>query len=195
MVELGAYALYLALFFTAWGLGSAVFGALAGREDWVRSAERAVFAVFALLTLAIVGVEFALLGDRFDVAFVAQVSSREQPWGFKIPALWGGQAGSLLLWAWMLSAFSALAVFQNRARNRVLVPWVIVGLLLNVAFFAALVAFVTNPFAPLAPDARFSNGRGLNPLLQHPAMLIHPPILYTGFTGFAVPFAFAFAAL
>jgi cytochrome c-type biogenesis protein CcmF len=195
MVELGAYALYLALFFAAWGIGAGAFGGWRGRPDWVRSAERAVYAAFALLSLAIVGVEFALLGDRFDLAFVTQVSSREQPWGFKLAALWGGQAGSLLLWAWMLSGFSALAVFQNRARNRALVPWVIVGLLANVAFFAALVALVTNPFEPLAVESRFSNGRGLNPLLQHPAMLIHPPILYVGFTGFAVPFAFAFAAL
>ncbi len=195
MVDLGAYALYLALFFAAWGLGCAAFGGLRGREDWVRSAERAVYAVFALLSLAILGVEAALASDRFDLEFIAQVSSREQPLGFKLAALWGAQAGSLLLWGWMLSGFSALAVFQNRGRNRALVPWVIVALLANVAFFAALVAFVTNPFEPLGPEARFSNGRGLNPLLQHPAMLIHPPVLYIGFTGFAVPFAFAFAAL
>jgi cytochrome c-type biogenesis protein CcmF len=172
-----------------------VYGGLGGRAEAVASAERAVYAVALLLTLAIVAVEAALLGDRFDLAFVAQVSSREQPWGFKLPALWGGQAGSLLLWGWMLSIFAAIAVFQNRARNRTLMPWVVVALAANVAFFVALVAFVTNPFEPAAAEHVFSNGRGLNPLLQHPAMLIHPPILYIGFTGFAVPFAFAFAAL
>ncbi len=195
MVELGPYALYLALFFALFAIGAGAFGGLRGRADVVRSAERAVYAVAFLLTFAIVSLEVALLGDRFDLAFVAQVSSREQPWGFKLPALWGAQAGSLLFWGWMLAMFAALAVYQNRARNRVLVPWVIVALGANVAFFTALVAFVTNPFAPADPQHVFSNGRGLNPLLQHPAMLIHPPILYVGFTGFAVPFAFAFAAL
>jgi cytochrome c-type biogenesis protein CcmF len=195
MPELGSHALFLALFFALYAMGAGAVGGLRARPAAVRSAERAIYAVALLLSFAIAALEVALLDDRFDLAFVAQVSSREQPWGFKIPALWGGQAGSLLLWAWMLSGFAALAVFQNRARNRALVPWVIVGLLANVAFFAALVALVTNPFEPLPVESRFSNGRGLNPLLQHPAMLIHPPILYVGFTGFAVPFAFAFAAL
>jgi cytochrome c-type biogenesis protein CcmF len=195
MIELGPYALWLALLFAVWALGAAAFGALRERPEWVRSAERAVWAVFGLLSFCLIAVEVALLSDRFDLAYVASVSSREQPWAFKVPALWGGQAGSLLLWCWMLGAFSALALWQNRARNRALVPWVIVALMANVIFFAALIGLLSNPFESLAPERAFSNGRGLNPLLQHPAMLIHPPILYIGFVGFAVPFAFAFAAL
>ena len=194
MVDLGSFALYLTLCFALYAIGAAILGSR-GRPGWAVSAERAVYAVFALLTLALLGLETALLTDRFDLAYVAQNSSREQPWGYKIPALWGGQAGSLLFWGWILSVFSALCVFQNRKRNRKLVPWVIVALMSNVIFFAALVTFVTNPFEPLDVAHRFSNGVGLNPLLQHPVMLIHPPILYVGFVGFAVPFAFAFAAL
>ena len=194
-ISFGHFSQYLALLFAVYGCGAAVYGALRGQELWMRSAERAVYAVFVLLTISILGLEVALLTDRFDLAFVAQNSSREQPWSYKLPALWGGQAGSLMLWGWMLAALSALVVFQNRARNRTLMPWVVATLMSNVIFFAVLLCFVTNPFAPLATEQVFSNGRGMNPLLQHPAMLIHPPILYVGFVGFAVPFAFAVAAL
>ena len=195
VISFGHFSLYLSLLFAVYGVCAAAFGALRGRPEWVRSAERAVYAVFALLSFAMLGLEAALLSDRFDIAFVAQNSSREQSWVFKLPALWGGQSGSLLLWGWMLSLLTAVVVFQNRTRNRALMPWVMATLLANVTFFATLLCFVTNPFAALAPDQVFSNGRGLNPLLQHPVMLIHPPILYVGFVGFAVPFAFALAAL
>ena len=194
-ISFGHIALHLTLLSAVYSAGAAAFGALRGRPEWIRSAERGVYAVLALLTLALLGVEAALLGDRFDLAFVAQNSSREQAAIYKLPALWGGQAGSLLLWAWMLSLLSALVIFQNRARNRTLLPWVIASLMGNLIFFATLLCFVTNPFEPLAADQIFSNGSGMNPLLQHPAMLIHPPILYVGFVGFAVPFAFALAAL
>ena len=194
LVELGSLALYASLAFAAYAAGAAVRAARGGGEPWLRSAERSVGAAFALLSLALVGLAAALLGDRFDLLFVQQNSSREQPWPFKL-ALWGGQAGSLLLWSWMLGLMSALAVWQNRRRNRELMPWVIVVLMANVLFFASLVAFVSNPFEPLPPGHAWSNGTGMNPLLQHPVMLIHPPILYVGFIGFAVPFAFASAAL
>jgi cytochrome c-type biogenesis protein CcmF len=193
-VTLGNVSLFLALAFSVWALVASLVAARSGREDWLASAERAVYALFALLTLSALGLEAALLGDRFDLTFVQANSTREQPWVFKA-AFWGGQAGSLLLWTWMLGLMSALAVWQNRARNRALMPWVIASLMLNVIFFAALVGFVSNPFDPLPPGKAFSSGQGMNPVLQHPLMLIHPLILYTGFIGFAVPFSFAVAAL
>jgi cytochrome c-type biogenesis protein CcmF len=195
MIELGSYALYLVLVFGGYAAVAAVAGGLKGRPDLVRSAERGVHAAFALLCIAALGVEAALLGDRFDLAFIAQNSSREQPWPFKMTALWGGQAGSLLLWALMLGGYSSLAVWQNRDRNRTLMPWVIAALMANLLFFAGLICFVRNPFEAVPPEVALSNGQGLNPLLQHPAMVIHPPLLYLGFVGFVVPFAFAFAAL
>jgi cytochrome c-type biogenesis protein CcmF len=194
-INLGNFSLFLAFFFALYGVAAAIAGALRNEARWVKNSERAVYAVFALLTLGMLGLEVGLLADRFDLAFVAQNSSREQPWTFKVPALWGGQAGSLLLWGWMVSLLSALAVFQNRRRNRVLMPWVIAILMGNTSFFSGLVAFVTNPFTRLPADQIASNGNGMNPLLQHAAMLIHPPILYVGFVGFVVPFAFALAAL
>jgi cytochrome c-type biogenesis protein CcmF len=195
MIELGNHALYLTLALCLWSVVAAVAGARRGREDLVRSSERGAYGVFALVSLAMLALEWALLSDRFELAFVAQNSSREQPWPFKLTALWGGQAGSLLLWAWVQTLFAAVVVRQNRARNRTMMPWVVAVLMANVAFFAALLCFITNPFGVLPPDQISSNGRGLNPLLQHPAMLIHPPVLYLGFVGFSVPFAFATAAL
>jgi cytochrome c-type biogenesis protein CcmF len=195
MIELGSYSLYLLLVFAGYATVTAIAGALQGRPDLVRSAERAVYASFGLLCLTMLALEVALLQDRFDLGFVAQNSSRQQPWPFKVVALWGGQAGSLVLWAFILSGFSALAVWQNRNRNRTLVGWVIPALMVNLLFFGVLITFVRNPFEVLPPEQVLSNGSGLNPLLQHPAMIIHPPLLYLGFVGFAVPFAFAFAAL
>jgi cytochrome c-type biogenesis protein CcmF len=194
LVTLGSLSLTLTVFFAAFAALAGAFGALRDKPAWVASAERGVIAVFVLLSFAILGLESALLGDRFDLAFVAQISAREQPWLFKA-ALWGGQAGSLLLWTWMLGLMSFLVVLQNRRRNRTLMPWVIAVLMVNVIFFGSLVAFVSNPFTPLGPGEAWSSGQGMNPLLQHVAMLIHPPILYVGFIGFAVPFAFASAAL
>ena len=194
LVTLGEYSLFLALFFAAYAMAAALISVAKGAPQWLRSAERSVVALFVLLSLSMLGLEAALIGDRFDLAFVAQISTREQPWLFKL-ALWGGHDGSLLLWAWMLGLMSFLVVRQNRDRNRVLVPWVIVSMMANVLFFVGLVVFVSNPFEALPPGEAYSNGAGMNPLLQHPVMLIHPPILYTGFIAFAVPFSFAVAAL
>jgi cytochrome c-type biogenesis protein CcmF len=196
MVELGDFALLLSPLFVVYAIGAACYGGLHASERWVRSAERAVYTVFGLLTLSMVCLEWALLTDRFDLVFVNSISSREQPAVFKL-ALWGGSAGSLLLWGWMLGLMSALAVFQNRARNRLLMPWAIASLMANLLFFCVLLNFTSNadPFARLPDGIMLSNGQGMNPLLQHPAMLIHPLILYVGFVGFTVPFSFALAAL
>ena len=194
MVELGRYALIGVVLFAGYATAAAAYGALRERPLWVRSAERAVYAVLALVAVAVVSLELALYWDRFDLAFVARVSSAQQPWPFKL-ALWGGQEGSLLLWATVLASMSALAVHQNRDRNRRLMPWVVVSLMANLLFFAVILAWISNPFEALPPGQVLSNGQGMNPLLQHPVMLIHPPILYIGFVGFAVPFSFALAAL
>jgi len=194
LVTLGELALPLAIFFALYAGVAAVIGARRGQPQLVRSAERSVIAVFALLALAMLGVEAALVGDRFDLAFVQQISSREQPLIFKL-ALWGGQAGSLLLWTFMLGLMSFLVVLQNRHRNRSLMPWVVAVMMLNVVFFGTIVTLISNPYTRLAAGQSWSSGQGMNPLLQHPAMLIHPPVLYTGFIGFSVPFAFAAAAL
>jgi cytochrome c-type biogenesis protein CcmF len=124
---------------------------------------------------------------------VADYSTASLPWPYKLSALWGSQAGSLMLWCWLLSAFSALVVWGNRRRNRELMP-VVVAVLMGLAiFFTGILSFVSSPFETLA--AVPADGRGLNPLLQNPYMVIHPPMLYVGYVGLSVPFAFAVAAL
>ena len=102
---------------------------------------------------------------------------------YRLAALWGGQAGSLLLWLFILSVYASACVRSSGAQNRTLMPWVAVVLLANAIFFLVLLCFVTDPFERLPPAAVLSDGAGLNPLLQHPVMMIHPVMLYTGLVG------------
>lgn len=195
MADLGLYALRLGLLLCALGVGAGIFAGLAGREAWTRVTERAVLLVFAATSIAMLALFWALATNDFSLSYVAAHSARTMPLHYRLGALWGGQAGSLLLWGWMLTAYAAVAIAGNRHQNRRLMPWVCVAMLLNVAFFLFLVNFETPPFERVPHADRLSDGNGLNPLLQHPVMMIHPVMLYTGFTGFALPFAFAFAAL
>ena len=195
MSDLGFYAQRLALFVAVMGIAAGVYAGVTRRTEWTRVAERAVHALFGFTTLAI-GVLFYAFGTNdFSLDYVAGHSARSMDLGYRLAALWGGQAGSLLLWLWMLAAYSAAAVWAHRRSSRDLMPWVCATLLANAAFFLILLNFVTNPFEPLPPGQVLSDGAGLNPLLQHPVMMIHPLMLYTGMVGFAVPFAFGFAAL
>jgi cytochrome c-type biogenesis protein CcmF len=156
-----------------------------------------------MVTLAVVTLEYLILTDSFSSAYVASHSNRALPFYYKLPVLWSGQEGSLLFWTWLLSIYSALVVLMNRRRNRQLMPYVVSILMGTGVFFSSLVVFVANPFTDVAiagaggalksftpPD-----GNGLNPALQYPSMVIHPPMLYLGYVGMVVPFAFAVAAL
>jgi cytochrome c-type biogenesis protein CcmF len=198
LADLGHYALRIALLVAAVGLGAGVAGGLAGRrgggDEWTRVAARAVILVFAFSSAAIGALFHAFATLDFQLAYVANHAARSMALPYRIAALWGGQAGSLLLWLWMLTAYAAAAVAVQR-RSRRLLPWVCAVLSANSLFFLVLLNFVTSPFDPLPPDRVLSDGAGLNPLLQHPAMMIHPLMLYTGLVGFAVPFAFGVAAL
>src|SRR6266487_3773044 len=137
--------------------------------------------------------ESALLSHDFHLQYVANVSNRAMPTFYVIAALWGGQEGSMMLWLWILALYSALVVAQHRFRNRKLMPYVISTLMTTTLLFLAMLVIVEDPFRLLPHEPR--DGQGLNPLLQNPLMVIHPPNLYLGFVGFAVPFAFAIGAL
>jgi cytochrome c-type biogenesis protein CcmF len=176
-------------------MGAGIFAGVARRPDWTRVAERSLLLVFVATSAAMLALFWAFATNDFSLSYVAAHSARTMALHYRLGALWGGQAGSLLLWAWMLTAYGAVAVLGNRDKNRRLMPWVCVAMLANVGFFLMLVNFESVPFEHVAHDNRLSDGNGLNPLLQHPVMLIHPLMLYTGFTGFALPFSFAFAAL
>jgi cytochrome c-type biogenesis protein CcmF len=190
---LGSAALALA-FLTAL---FAALAALRGRRDehWLRLSRRAVYATLALLTLCVVLIELAFARDDFSLQIVQQHSSLETPSFYKLAAMWSSQQGSLLLWAWVLSIASSAALYATRERLRELVPYATAVMAGVAAFFTGLMLFAggVNPFAALSPAP--ADGIGLNPLLQHPSMMVHPPLLYSGYVAFTVPFAFAIGAL
>ena len=194
MADLGWYLLRLALLVAGVGIAAGVYAGVTRRAAWTQVAERAVVALFALCSVAIGALFYAFATLDFQLAYVAQNSARSMDLHYRIAALWGGQAGSLLLWLWMLAAYSAAAVVALRREARGLLPWASAVLLANAAFFLVLLNFISNPFEKLPPGQVLSDGSGLNPLLQHPVMMIHPVMLYTGLTGLAVPFAFGLAA-
>lgn len=188
---------YMALMFA---FGTAVYAAVAAwyghRTDqprWVESARNATIITLPLVGLACFLLVISLLRSDFSVEYVWRVSSIGMPDYLKVTALWGGQAGSLLFWNLLLAVFTAAAMMRNWRRQRELMPYAIMVASFTQIFFLGLSLFVENPFNRLAfvpPD-----GNGLNPLLRHPGMIIHPPMLYLGFVGFTIPYAFAMAAL
>jgi cytochrome c-type biogenesis protein CcmF len=193
--DIGLYSLRFALAISAFGVLAGVAAGVKRRPDWTLVAERCVIGAFAFLSASMLALFYALGTNDFQLAYVMQHSARSMTLPYRLAALWGGQSGSLLLWAWVLGLYATITVAVNRRSNRTLMPWVAAVLLANACFFLTLLNFVTVPF-DLVPHGRaVSDGNGLNPLLQHPLMTIHPLMLYTGFVGFVVPFAFAFAAL
>ena len=178
---------------TAWASCAFLCGGVLRSAGWTRSGERALFAVFAVSAACSAALIQAMLRGDYSVAYVSQVSDRALPTGFKFTAFWAGMNGSLLMWLLMLSGYAAVAVIFARRRLPDLVPWVGLTLSLVTLFFAGVVAFMANPLArlPFVPV----DGHGMNPSLQNYWMAIHPPTLYLGYVGLAVPFAFAVAAL
>src|SRR6266699_2369197 len=193
MADFGTLCLFLALATSAWAVIASYNGWRAGLGELVLTAERAVYATWALVFLAVLSLEYCIFADRFDLEYVASYSNRALPRIYKVTALWGGQAGSLLFWEFILITYASLIVLMNRRRNRSLMPLVVTTLLGVSTFFLGLVDFLARPFVRLAfaPE----DGNGLNPQLQNPFMAIHPPCLYLGYVGLTLPFAFAMAAL
>ena len=203
MSEFGNFCLLLAFSLCIYSAFAAVFGAVQKQHRIVRSAERAALAGCGAIALSLGSLVYLLITSDFSVSHVASASNRDLPVYYKIAALWGAHDGSMLLWIFVTSIFSGVVIYQNRFRYRDMMPYVVAVLMVNLAFFLCLNLFLSNPFQQLVqvnPDGTMQkfappDGRGLNPLLQYWAMVIHPPILYMGFIGFVVPFAFAFAAL
>ncbi|MCP5055744.1 MAG: heme lyase CcmF/NrfE family subunit [bacterium] len=194
MSEVGASALGFAFVVALVGAVAGVVGGVRRDAAWAEVARIAVLVHFVLASVAIGSLFWAFATLDFQLSYVASHAARSMATHYRLAALWGGQAGSLLLWLWMLAAYAAVAVVVNR-RNQSLIPWVSAMLMLNAVFFGVMLNFVSDPFEAVAPGQVLSDGNGLNPLLQHPVMMIHPIVLYTGLVGFAVPFAFAFAAM
>ena len=190
----GHGALLLALPFIALGIISVPAAVKRGRKDWLDISYGAVYANFALMTAAALAMISALVTHDFSVSYVAQVGSRETPLFYTIISLWGALEGSILFWAWVLSFYGMLVVAINKSRSGNLVPYAAMTLLAISLFFAILLIGPANPFQNVSPVP--ANGPGPNPLLQnHILMAVHPPLLYLGYVGMSVPFAFAVGAV
>ncbi len=211
MSTIGTVSIFLALVVAVYTTLAAVIGARRRIPELTASARNGILAYTALMTIAIGVIVVALYTHDFSIALVANSTSRELQTIYTVTALWSNQAGSLLFWSWILSLYSAIVVLRKWERDRDLMPYVIATLMAIQTFFAFMLSFITSPFAhwwsvngqtvmalfPPAGAVAFipADGQGLNPLLQHPAMALHPPMLYLGYVGFTIPFAFAMAAL
>ncbi len=211
IANIGYGSLVVAFIVSLYGAGAAIWGGIKQKPAWVESARLAMLLTFPLLSMTAVSIILLLVNGNYEVAYVADVTSNSMPLYLKITALWGGQAGSLIFWSWLMSAFASAVTLRKWDRDREFLPWVIVVSLVTLAFFLILSIFFENPFVRIwqtpagIQTAMFqpagsilftqADGRGLNPLLRHPGMIIHPPMLYLGFVAFVIPFAFAIAAL
>ena len=203
MQHLGNFSLMAIFVLAAYAIVASLLGVRKGRPGLVASAERSLLACAGLSTASVFALVTLLFKSDFRFEYVANYSNSDLPTFYKIASLWAGNDGSLLFWSWLLIVFSAAAVLINRNKNRELMPYVVATLGVIILFFTFMNYWVTNPFHQLgvvtasgATEAWAPpDGRGLNPLLQHPIMVIHPPILYIGYVSFAIPFAFCVAAL
>lgn len=210
--DIGYFALVLTFCAALYGAAAGAYGARRSRAEYVESARQAMLVTFPLLSIAAIAIITLLLTNQYQYKYVASVTSNAMPAYLKVTALWGGQEGSLVFWSWLMAAFACAASLRPWKRDRELLPWVIVVTMVTLAFFVSLVIFFENPFTRLwfspageqltamfqpqgALPLRPPDGQGLNPLLRHPGMIVHPPMLYLGFVSFVIPYAFAIAAL
>ncbi len=203
MAQIGQFALALAWVVTAYSVVASLIGIRLRNDKLIASGRNAALGAFGCITTSIVCLGYLFAVSDFSVKYVAAHSNRDLPIYFKVSSIWGGMEGSLLFWGWLLTLYTALVVIQNWRKHTAMMPYVTGVLMTTSLFFTSMHLFTVNPFnqtvilqagaSPLTwvpPD-----GNGLNPLLQDAYMVIHPPMLYLGFVGFAVPFAFAMAAM
>ncbi len=199
----GSFALVLALVCAAYAFAGGIAAILTRHPLLIKSSRQAGIATCGLVFLATFSLEYLFFSDNFANAYVVAHSNRDLSTFYKVAALWSGQEGSLLFWSFLLSIYVVSVLIAYRNKNGELMPYVGVVMAGVQIFFLMLNNFVASPFKALAaPGAdgvlnyvARGDGSGLNPLLQYPEMVIHPPNLYSGYTGFTIPFAFALGAL
>jgi cytochrome c-type biogenesis protein CcmF len=191
--ELGQVALALALVLALVQCILPIAGAARGNAAWMRTAPYAAWGQFTLLALAFACLTWAFVAGDFSVRYVAQNSNLALPLQYRISAVWGGHEGSLLLWVLLLAGWGAAVSVASRRLPGVLRARVLGVMGMVSVGFLAFMVFTSNPFDRLFPAPL--DGRDLNPLLQDPGMIFHPPLLYMGYVGFSVTFALAIAAL
>ena len=193
MAAVGRLLLILGLVVAGYGLGASLYGARGGGGAWVDSGRRAMYSLAGMSAIAFVILDVAFLSSDFSYNIVATGSSTTTPTFYRAAAIWSTQQGSLLLWVLLLSCWSSLALFLTRRKVREIVPYAQATLFALATFFVGLIVFFANPFSTSSTPP--VEGSGLDPLLRHTTMMIHPPMLYSGYTLLMVPFAFAIGAL
>ncbi len=193
MADIGYIALFLALVAAVYSAIAFIHGKRKGHLSLTESARNSLLAVFGLLSISITILIYALVTHNFQIEYVASYTSRDLPLTYLLSALWAGNDGSLLLWAWLLSLIATIMLLQKRDVGKELVPYAASIVMITQAFFIFLLLAISNPFQELAFVP--ADGMGLNPLLENPGMIMHPPTLLAGYVGFTIPFAFAIAAL
>ena len=208
----GFMTLALGFLLTVYGIGVLIWGVIKKSQACIESARLAMLLIFPLVSLSIIAMVILLLGNHFEVVYVYQVTDQSMPAYLRLTALWGGQSGSLLFWSWLLAGVSMAFSIPKRRQTSGIFPWAGLVLFTTLCFFLAMNLFIDNPFESFWRQADGSwvismfqpsggwallpeNGQGLNPLLRHSGMILHPPALYLGFVGFAVPFALSIGSL
>ena len=192
-MSFGYYLLLLAFIASAYTIWAGASGIKLNRKSLLKNAQLSVYVQFIFVTLSIGILTYAFLTHDFSIRYVAEYSDRQLPLLYTLSAVYAGQAGSLLFWTWLLTIFNAIYVFINRNKDDEFKPYVFTVVGAVTLFFLILANYTTNPFEKLSPVP--PDGFGLNPLLQNPEMIFHPPSLFLGFVGFTIPFAYAIAAL
>jgi cytochrome c-type biogenesis protein CcmF len=194
MSSLGTFVLLASFVVAAYAVTASVVGARRRSNRLVESGIGAFYLVAALMTVASAVIVHAFLTENYAIVYVDRYSDAAMPLFYKITAYWGGLDGSILFWVFLLAVFGAIAVKYNRESHRELIPYVVATIAVVEMFFIFLMVVHNNPFSTYLTQVP-PDGRGLNPLLQNPYMIIHPPALYIGFVGMTIPFAFGMAAL
>ena len=199
----GSFALTLAFVCALYAFGGGIAAILTGHPLLIKSARQAGMAVCALIWVSTLSLVYLFFSDNYSLAYVVSHSNRDLSTFFKVAALWSGQEGSLLFWSFLLAVYVFSVLFTYRKKNGELMPYVGVILAGVQLFFLTISNFVASPFKVLGVAnaaggmdlVSRADGNGLKAVLQYPEMVIHPPNLYSGYTGFTIPFAFALAAL
>lgn len=193
MGDIGRLALMFSIVIVIYGIVSHLMAIKTKSIRWLKSAKVSVLILAFLSTLASGSLIYLLVTGDFNYQYVAQYSSTDMPLFYKVSAFWGGNSGSLLLWLWILSLYTALVTWSKHKDSTQYLPWVSAILLIINAYFVLILNTIEQPFE-LNPEKALE-GNGLNPLLQNPGMAVHPVTLYLGYIGFAIPFAYGMAAL
>lgn len=191
MADMGYIAVVIAFVLSIYAIVGQLVGKRLENKKLVKSARGAVLAIAIMATVASMALIYLLVTSDFSIKYVNDYTSTDLPLFYKVSALWAGNAGSLLLWLWVLTLYAAVVTYSDKIKE--LTAYVSAILTANAAFFLFILAFVTNPFEKL--NYTPAEGAGMNPMLQNPGMVAHPVTTYLGYVGFAVPFAFAMAAL